>query len=162
MRYEIIDNFLDEDIFCNMQKTIVYSTEFSWHLVRGVSKDDSEDGYYLAHLFYNNSSFTSEYSNLMDAILKKINYFTLKRIKANFYPKTDQIKYHNYHTDFDIPHKGMIFYLNDNNGKTILGDGTIIESISNRVLFFDPSIPHRSTTCTDDPVGRFNLNFNFT
>ena len=35
-----------------------------------------------------------------------------------------------------------------------------IESIENRALLFDPSIEHRSTTCTD-AKGRININFNY-
>ena len=49
----------------------------------------------------------------------------------------------------DYKHCGLIFYLNTNNGFTILDDGTKIESVENRALFFDPSKRHCSTTCTD-------------
>ena len=35
-----------------------------------------------------------------------------------------------------------------------------IESIENRLLIFDASVPHHSTTCTDDKC-RVNVNFNF-
>ena len=161
MSCKIVDNFLNQEAFKSLQETIVYSASFPWYLTRGVSQKIADDGYYFAHLFYNNSQLNSDYLNLLTPILESINYFALRRIKANFYPTTNQIEYHDYHSDFDIPHRGLIFYLNTNNGKTILEDGTEIESIANRALFFDPSIQHKSTTCTDDSVGRFNINFNF-
>jgi hypothetical protein len=84
------------------------------------------------------------------------------RIKFNFYPTTPEINYHDFHQDYgDISHHGCIFYLNTNNGMTIFENGYKVESIENRLMIFDPSILHRSTTCTDDEVGRFNINMNF-
>jgi hypothetical protein len=161
MSYEIIDNFLDYEVFDTIQKSLVFSDSFPWYLMREVSGNSSDDGYYLVHVLYKNYSPNSEYLNLLTPLIEKINPFSIIRIKANFYPTTNQIKHHGSHVDSDISHKGLIFYLNTNNGKTILNDTIEIDSIANRALFFDPSIPHRSTTCTDDPVGRFNINFNF-
>ena len=53
-----------------------------------------------------------------------------------------------------------MFYLNDNDGVTVLNDGTEVESVANRLLLFDASKPHHSTTCTDADR-RVNLNFNY-
>ena len=64
------------------------------------------------------------------------------------------------HVDYDFPHRGAIFYLNTNNGLTILEDTIEIKSIENRLLIFDASRPHHSTTCSDDKC-RVNVNFNF-
>ena len=41
-----------------------------------------------------------------------------------------------------------------------LEDGTEIESRANRVLLFDPSKPHHSTSCTNDKR-RVNININY-
>jgi hypothetical protein len=49
--------------------------------------------------------------------------------------------------------------LNDCNGYTVIGDKKI-ESKANRALFFDPSVEHNSTNCTDEKA-RFNINFNY-
>ena len=64
------------------------------------------------------------------------------------------------HIDFDFSHKGAILYINSCNGYTKLEDGTKIDSVANRILFFDPSTPHCSTT-TSDTTARFNINFNY-
>ena len=64
------------------------------------------------------------------------------------------------HFDLSFPHKGAIFYVNTNDGFTVLEDGTEIKSIENRVLLFDPSTKHHSTTCTDKKV-RITINFNY-
>ena len=42
----------------------------------------------------------------------------------------------------------------------VLEDGTEIESRANRVLLFDPSKPHHSTSCTSDKR-RVNININY-
>lgn len=53
-----------------------------------------------------------------------------------------------------------IFYLNTNDGFTILNGETKINSVENRILLFDPSELHSSTTCTNDKC-RVNVNFNY-
>lgn len=85
---------------------------------------------------------------------------SLIRIKANLYPSTENIEYHDKHIDYDFEHRGAIFYLKTNNGYTIVEDDIKVESIANRILLFDPSKPHNSTTCTDDKC-RVNVNFNY-
>ena len=81
-------------------------------------------------------------------------------IKANLYPSLNKIIEHGSHVDQNFKHNGFIYYLNTNNGYTKLSDGTKIESIENRGLFFDSSLPHQSTNCTDQNI-RINLNFNY-
>ena len=49
---------------------------------------------------------------------------------------------------------------NDNDGFTVLEDGTEIESPANRVLFFDPLTLHASTSCTDQRC-RWNIQVNY-
>jgi len=161
MKYKIIDNFLDQKAFESIQETIIYSPFFPWYLSRGVANSESKDGHYFTHLFYDDPFQNSDYLKVLFPLLEKIDFFAMKRIKGNFYPKTNELMHHEYHTDYNISHNGIIFYLNTNDGKTIFEDGTIIESISNRALFFDPSVGHKSTTCTNDSVGRFNINLNY-
>ena len=161
MEYKIIDNFLPTEIFDNIVSEIVQNIHFPLYIGNGVSNVNANDGYYFAHLLYDLSEPHSNKFNLMIPILDKLNPFTIKKIKVNFYPKTSEVTYHGWHVDYDVPHKGAIYYLNTNNGKTIFNDGTEIESVSNRILLFDPSIKHRSTTCTDVSPGRYNINFNY-
>ena len=68
--------------------------------------------------------------------------------------------HHDNHIDMAFPHKGGIFYITSNNGFTVLEDGTEIASVSNRLLLFNPSEPHHSTSCTD-VKRRVNINFNY-
>ena len=93
-------------------------------------------------------------------VLKKLDARKLIRVKANLYPNTEELHEHEFHTDFEFPHMGAILYINTCNGYTKFEDGTKIASIANRVVLFDASVPHCSTTTTDQ-TARFNINFNW-
>ena len=82
------------------------------------------------------------------------------RAKVNLYTKTPQIIEHTMHKDFEFEHKGALFSLNSCDGYTLLEDGTKIDSVANRMLIFDASKNHASTTCTNQNV-RMNINLNF-
>ena len=81
------------------------------------------------------------------------------RCKANLYTRTPEIIEHTMHTDFDFEHIGALFSLNTCDGYTLLEDGTKINSVANRMLIFDASKKHASTTCTNQNT-RMNINFN--
>ena len=82
------------------------------------------------------------------------------RAKVNLYLKTTKIIEHAKHVDYPIPHKGAIIYLNTCDGYTRLHDGTKIESVENRLLLFDSSKLHNSTSTTNS-LGRYNININY-
>jgi hypothetical protein len=84
----------------------------------------------------------------------------LIRVKGNLYTRSEKLFVHNKHVDYEYKHEGALYYVNDNDGYTILDGGAKIESKKNRLLLFDPSLPHSSTTCTDSP-SRINININF-
>lgn len=162
MTYEIIDNALSQEEFENI-KNFVLNSNFPWNLTPWVSNLEEKlkitSSYYFTHVFW--SEFHTEpQSQVFVPILNLLECRAIIRIKANLYPSTDNIEYQSEHIDYDYSHRGAIFYLNTNNGLTILQDNIKIESIENRLLLFDPSVPHNSTTCTDDKC-RVNVNFNF-
>jgi hypothetical protein len=160
--YKVIDNFLTEEKFLKVKNSILNS-EFSWNLTPWVSNLQENlkitSSYYFTHLFYS-GLYVDQNCHIFIDILNQLEIKSLIRIKANLYPSTDNIEYQSEHIDYDYPHKGAIFYLNTNDGFTTLEDGTKVESIQNRLLLFDPSKPHNSTTCTNDKC-RVNVNFNF-
>jgi len=153
--YKIYDNFLEEDEFLKIKNSILNS-EFSWNLTPNVSNLQENlkitSSYYFTHLF--------ETYEIFESLLNKLNPTKIIRIKANLYPSTEQIEKHSNHIDYDYENIGAIYYLNTNNGLTILGDTVKVESVKNRLLLFDASRPHCSTTCSDDKC-RVNVNLNF-
>ena len=84
----------------------------------------------------------------------------LMRVKGNLFPSTDNLIHHEDHFDYPCEHRGAILYLNTNDGLTVLENEVEVESVENRLLLFDPSKMHHSTTCTTKPY-RMNVNFNF-
>jgi|TARA_B100002019_G_C21253111_1_gene592307 hypothetical protein len=160
---EIKDNFLAPELFEIISRQMMTSQNFPWYMLDGVS-GVGEDSYNLmfTHNFYCDNQTMSSYFN--DIILPILFCFrepvrALVRAKGNLYPKTDSIHEHNDHVDYDFPHKAAILYLNTNNGFTVI-DGERVESVANRIVYFDPQTPHHSTTCTDQLV-RANINFNY-
>lgn len=164
--YKIIDNFLTKEEFEDIQCKIL-NPNFDWHLSPQVTDIFEEDqfsiqaSYYFVHEFFRAGSYHIDPEvKIFSPILNKIQCKSLIRIKANLYPSTESIFHHKDHIDYDYSHRGAIFYLNSNDGYTILENDIEIESIENRLLLFDPNKIHRSTTCTNSKC-RINVNLNF-
>lgn len=153
--HKIYDNFLSEDEFLKIKNSILNS-EFSWNLTPNVSNLQENlkitSSYYFTHLF--------ETYEIFESLLGKLNPEKVIRIKANLYPSTEEIEKHSNHIDYEFENIGAIYYLNTNNGLTILEDTVKVESVKNRLLLFDGSKLHCSTTCSDDKC-RVNINMNF-
>jgi len=162
MDYKIIDNAFTKDVF-NTIRDMVFGTEFPWYYADTVAnKGVEDDHFYFTHTFYNHQQPNSDFFPKLLPMLNS-DVFDIKamiRIKGNLYPRTEKMLHHENHTDTSFKHKGAIWYMNTNNGYTILKDGTKIESVENRVLLFDPGQSHNSTTCTDVKA-RININMNF-
>ena len=96
----------------------------------------------------------------MFPLLGKLEVDHLLRIKANLYPSSETLQEHIMHVDFDYSHCTALFSLNTCDGYTKLKDGTKINSVANRVLLFDASEEHCSTTTTNVSA-RINININY-
>tara|TARA_B100001996_G_scaffold309309_1_gene250939 strand:- start:95 stop:589 length:495 start_codon:yes stop_codon:yes gene_type:complete len=157
---EIIDNFLEPYYFKALQNIII-DQYFPWYTnPRNSISGRKKDGMYLTHMFYCDNK-ESPSIELLNHLIQKIPYDfnEIYRIKGNLYPSTQRKVFHGWHYDYEPPHQGCIFYMNTNNGYTVFKNKKV-KSIENRLLLFDPSILHRSTTCTDAPA-RININFNY-
>ena len=168
---KIIDNAINYEDF-NRIKSIMTSLDFQWFYNHSVEFDSSNYGgydsnYYFTHLFMFNEGHddkyvhsTSDWFDILTPIIGVLKPKSLIRVKGNMYPSTPKIIHHKNHVDMEYEHKGALFYINSNDGLTVLHDGTEIESVENRLLLFDASKEHHSTTCTNDKV-RINVNFNY-
>ena len=114
----------------------------------------------MTHVIYNENKPNSNYYEIIIPLLDKLKARCLIRVKANLYPNTERLHEHPMHIDRDFSHSGAILSLNTCDGYTKLKDGTKIDSVANRVLLFDASEEHCSTTTTDD-FARFNININY-
>jgi hypothetical protein len=162
VEYQVIDNFLSEEDFKAIQD-LMMGDFFAWHYHKAVTYTDEEKddkAFYFTHLFYSNPKITSDHIQTLNPLLEKLDVKAFIRIKGNMYPNLNGYSPQEPHTDYPYSHKGAIFYINTNDGCTILEDGTRIASVANRILFFDPSKMHDSTYPSDQKV-RVNININY-
>ena len=175
MKYEVIDNFLDEESFNSL---ITLFTEVGleeegnmmipWNLNTnivsgtGIKKHTAKKDklFYMGHMLYAFNTPMSPYYDKLFPLLEKLEANCLIRIKANLFPNTEILHEHDMHIDFPFSHSGAIFSLNTCDGYTKLKDGTKINSVANRVLLFDASEEHCSTTTTNVSA-RINININY-
>ncbi len=160
---EVIDNFLPQEQFNDLVDHIT-SAMFPWYFEDDVAyaNEQGQWNFYSMHLIYADHHLrsTKEVWEKAAPLLDKMDVKSLVRMKVNMYPKTPKVIHHQNHLDYSWPHNGAIFYLNDNDGLTVLEDGTEIKSVANRLLLFDSSKPHHSTTTTNADR-RLNINFNY-
>ena len=162
---KIIDDFLwkdDHKFFVDLFE----HKDFPWFICKKVAAQEVPEEYerqwYMTHMFYDNTICSDYYGSIEEKILKHKDFptvFAMLRIKGNMYPGAEKLSEHAPHSDTNFTHMGAIYYINTNNGYTLI-EGQKVESIANRMVIFDPSIPHNSTDCTDEPY-RMNINFNF-
>ncbi len=159
---QISDHCLPGDYFDELRKYIVWNRSFPFYFCDTCNDNQTDDNHWYAfHLGYINNTPNGElYNKLLPFLNSLPDFRSLIRIKANFYPQTPEIIEHAPHQDATFEHKGAIISLNTCDGFTRLEDGTKVDSIANRVLFFEPSKLHNSSTTTN-AKGRFNININY-
>ena len=172
MDLKIIDNFLDVSEFSTLINNTIgrsdgHQTEF--RVVSNVENfgSYSEDywSWYMIHMIYANDIPQSQICDdickmFIPRFLQVANFRTMIRIKINAYPYTNIVKEHDEHIDFEFSNIGAVFSLNTCDGYTKFSDGTKVESLANRIVFFDASKKHQSTTTSNAKL-RYNINFNF-
>tara|TARA_B100000508_G_scaffold64703_1_gene50747 strand:+ start:455 stop:946 length:492 start_codon:yes stop_codon:yes gene_type:complete len=160
----ILDNHLDKFHFDNIRDNIIGNGNLMWNHSTKLTDSQTEEckESYFTHAIFDNLQVKSPVWHLIkDCLLFKLPDFrTILRAKINLYPKQDNIIEHPTHVDMPFEHKGAILYLNTCDGFTRLDKDTIVESVENRLLLFDSSKPHNSTSTTTPP-GRFNININY-
>jgi hypothetical protein len=161
IKHQVIDNFLNKEDFIALQSHMI-GNDFPWFFEEAITFTDKKYSleYYMTHLFYGSYKVNSPSFSLVIPIIKKLEMKAIIRIKGNLYHNMGKEIINEAHRDYDFKHKGAILYINNNNGFTILADGTKIKNTENRLLMFDPSELHSSTHCTDQKA-RFNININY-
>jgi hypothetical protein len=156
--FEIFDNFLEETFFSNL-KASISEENFPWYKSDAISTLE-DYGVYFTHTLYEDFEVRSGFFQNFDEIIKFLAPKALIRARLNLYLGTENVEKHGMHTDFEYPHKGALFYINTNNGVTTLDDGAEVNSAANRLLLFDPSKPHCSSSCSDEQY-RITLSINY-
>jgi hypothetical protein len=167
---KIIDDFLDETLFHDLQ-SIVMGIDFDWNFIPMTDSigetSDKFSGQFVHSAYENCVPRTTFFNNLLST-LSKLDAIAISRIKLNLQPRTSKIIKNTFHTDLDGTMNletmktwtTSIFYINSNNGYTEFESGEKVESIENRMVEFQSTLKHRGTTCTDEQT-RVVINFNF-
>tara|TARA_R100000908_G_C3722783_1_gene124913 strand:+ start:294 stop:773 length:480 start_codon:yes stop_codon:yes gene_type:complete len=155
----IEDNYIDAEK-CLDLRLMMESDIFPWFFLQGkVTKKDKLFDYQFVHIFYKNYSINSDYYERLSPLIDKLKPLSLIRIKANLNPVSNELIKFDKHQDQFFKCKTAIYYLNDNNGYTMIGDKKV-ESKSNRMVFFDADQTHYGTNSTNCN-NRMVINFNY-
>lgn len=165
---KVFDDFLPTNEFLSI-KNLLLSNSFPWYLNAVIPVEYEEivkpikNTTQFTHVFYQDYVVNSPYFSTLSPLISKINPTALLRIKANLLPKSENtIEEHGYHTDFPDTVLGFtsVYYLNTNNGYTKFEDGSLVESVENRLVVFNNNFKHTGSTCTDADL-RCVININF-
>jgi len=170
MEPEFIDNFLGKKNFDELQ-SLLMGERMPWYYRPIIDYADDVNKFQFVHNFYENmTSFL--FCEKLSPILQIIEATAIIRIKANLLTITPEIVENTYHNDVaNYDYSGdkkeklknlttAIFYVNTNNCYTKFEDGTIVESVANRMVFFSTDMRHTGTSCTDEKT-RVVINFNY-
>jgi hypothetical protein len=170
VNYKIYDNFLSDFYHKDIKEIMIGNSGiFSWYLNPYITDSEITNDIYdfqFTHRFYSDNEICSDFfQQIIHPFLEKLKQLSLIRIKSNLNILTTENKIYGWHTDFPFSnHKTAIYYVNTNNGSTLLKDidNNIIkiESVANRLVVFDGNIQHTGVSCTDQRV-RCVINFNY-
>ena len=152
MDKKIIDNFLPQDYLVHLQRMML-DHNFPWlYNAEVANRGEVNDHFYFTHNLFDNYKPTSSIFEEFIPFFKQLEMNALIRARGLLYTNQGRQIVHEKHTDFRFPHKTAVFYMNTNNGYTEFEDGTKVESVENRIVFFDGSRLHNSSTCTDQKI----------
>ena len=164
---EVIDNYLPEGIADELEEHFLsrnpqwrFQSKVAVEQMNNRSTGTSSDCFWAFVIWRQPEGIIAPEFDQLVLIIEKLNYKALIRIKANMYSSTENIQEHAPHQDFTFNNKSALYYVNSNNGYTMLHGKIKVESVKNRLVVFDGSTEHYSTSCTDEQV-RVSINFNF-
>jgi len=164
MKYKIFKNVLNKNDFKKIEN-IISSNNFPWYYSPTVGTDNDNERFYFSHMIFMNEKINSDFYNLIEPVLNFISVkkSQLLRIKVNcFVRETENFKSLK-HIDSEKKHKVFLYYLNTNNGYTILhlkNKKVKVPSIKNTGVLFDGDIEHQAVSQTDTKI-RININVNY-
>jgi len=154
---DITDNYLNKEYLDYLDSNLNSNT-FPWFWSKKTPSVNDINNYHFAHVFYHDNKINSPLFPLIENFIPLLKPKSLIRIKANLTIKTEKHIIFENHKDQTFDCKIAIFYLNSNNGYTLINNKKI-KSIKNRMVFF-PNCLHSSSTTTDQP-NRIVINFNY-
>tara|TARA_R100001143_G_C3296813_1_gene103767 strand:+ start:49 stop:621 length:573 start_codon:yes stop_codon:yes gene_type:complete len=180
---KIIDNFLDKEVFKKLQAFLL-SSQCAWFynekivdytqksfknpypvsLVKGYEVTDAHQ---FTHTFLRNQAHWSDATPHIEPLLSKINSRFWIRIKGNLSSIYSTPIVGGWHCDCETDEGTpwmdtitSIFYINTNNGSTLLENGKKISCVENRLAIFPNHMAHTGVSQTDTKI-KVTLNLNY-
>ena len=178
--YNVIDDHLDQDYFEHIQNEL---NKAWWSLQEEVAyhgdPDSIDEAFYFVHPIFENNSPKSDMHKVLEQFYHSIGVKAIIRTRAIMYMNQGKQIVHSPHVDMHYSHNAALFYMNDNDGFTLMADedveinakqdedfkspiefsrkggGDIFEqqnmvvSKRNRLCVHDGSRPHCSSTPTN-------------
>ena len=179
MKIRIVDDFLPRGDYLQIKEHLIDKPDIPYSFYEGkvYGKDANKNlqDSHMCHAFYHLNRFphepvTTQYLGLMLPIIARCRVLAIHRIKANLETYSGSEPYESeYHVDWENEEniksnmQAAIYYVNTNNGYTDFKDGEEVrkvESVANRMVFFDAELPHRGVSSTDTRY-RSVINFNW-
>mgnify|MGYP001174452880 CR=1 FL=1 len=162
---EVIDDFLPSNQFEQISINLM-GNDFPWYWNNSVNdRTEKHEHGQFTHGFFDygaDNPWRSLYGQLLEDFIVSFTWKKMIRIKANLIPRTPTNIFSGYHVDQNFPHKVGILYINTNNGYTQFEhDGSKVDCVANRMVFFDGDMRHSSVTATDQ-YNRVVINLNYT
>ena len=165
--FKVVDNFMPEGVYFNMKSTIM-GRWFPWYFAEIVDYECEEERqdlrkFQFTSSFYRDMAWSCA-EPVIYPIVEKIKPVSLIKAKANLQTRAETSFVNSFHIDEpkfrNQDHVTAIYYFNSCDGKTVFESGEEIESIGNRIVFFQPNRRHSGTSVTN-AKSRCVVNINF-
>ena len=169
MQYKVIDQF------CGHADILFQHCLKGWlweYCPTKTNRSENNFNYQMVHKLFSHrekgySNMWSDIGPIVNAIDYHAEVGSFRRVKANLQLVQHERIFSDFHQDYNngegTGDSNMwvgIYYLNTNDGYTEFEDGTVVNSIADRMLFFNNELKHRSVSQLDKKE-RVVINFNF-
>jgi len=150
---QVTDNFLQKEYYEHLYN-IITDTQFPWMYQNRVANHSENpeanlNHYYFVHSLFHDYKIESRFYEEFIHLFKVLDVQFLHRARVLMFVNQGEQHIHDTHIDHKVHCKTALIYMNSNDGFTQFEDGERVESIKNRLLIFDGSVPHSSSTATD-------------
>ena len=157
---KILDNALNDSLLTSIKERI-NARGFPWYFIENSAYPDDKElikQTQFNYSFYNENEMrdpalfdmTNSISDILKDLLELEKTYNVFRLRWGMTTTLNKMHKNTPHIDMQIPHKVILFYLNDCDGDTYFYDNEhkIIDSVTpkeNRAILFDGLIPHSSS-----------------
>ena len=159
IKYELKKNFLDKELFDPFKK-VIFSDLFPWFWRD--HQYNSDEGFFGHDFYWRHKPCSPFYEHYIVPIIIKLKCNMVSGVRVNCLVKDKNKHFSNFHCDRVFDCTTAIFYMNTNNGYTLLGEKEKIkiESEENKIVIFNSQTKHCAVSQTDTDR-RIVINFNY-